>query len=400
MRSNVGTHNGSTRVHAVVLTRDRTDVLQRCVNTGLATLGPDDALTVLDDSCASVAHANAGVLRATAGRSRTQLTHLPAKQTLEAIARVSGGRGAVWQSKTAPRDIAPLRNVSLLLSVVVDAQTTVLIDDDIDGFDLNATHGLLDAQERGPGGVIAGAEIAGTSEQDTLTRLSDAMCFLKTAPRKNTVPVEELFQVPADRKYAGADACGWVSAGYLAFRLPPATLFAFPPGYNEDWMWCLLHEAGGDTRVLRSVQAVVHDPPCIRRSSRDDILFELGGDFVLDCLAECGEGSSRGPEAVLKDLSQDAPDPSLMPSVRTETVLNQAHELSENGHGRMMSELKSYGLNILAEMQLSGELEMDGSRLLSNWSGDAALKQKSFRTTLDTSSVQLALRAMWQEGRL
>lgn len=400
MRGNGGAHHGSTRVHAVILTQNRADVLRRCVNTALSTLGPGDALTVLDDSCASVANENDSMLDEAARRSRARLTHLPAEQTHEAIARISRGRNAMWQTKTAPRDIAPLRNLSLLLSVVVDAHTTVLIDDDIDGFDLDATHRMLDARVRGPEGVIAGAEIRGMTEMDTLTRLADAMCLLQTKVHKNTVPIEKLFRVLADENYPGADACGWVSAGYVAFRLPPAKLFAFPPGYNEDWLWCLLHGASGDARVMRLEEAVAHEPPFLRRSSREDILFELAGEFVFDCLRESGNRRSRAPEVVLDDLAQHAPAPSLMPLVRAEMVLKQACQLSQNGYGRILSELDSYGLRALDDMKRSGELEMDGSRMLCDWSGDAAAKQESFAATLASPTLQVAIRAMLQAGRL
>jgi hypothetical protein len=400
MQSYVSAHQGSTRIHAVILTRNRTDVLQRCVNTALATLGPDDALTVLDDSFASVALRNVDVLGVAARRSKARLTHVSAEQAHEVLARESDGRRAMWQFKTAPRDIAPLRNVSLLLSVVCDAQSTVLIDDDIDGFDLDATHRVLDSHERGREGVIIGAEIGGTTEQDTLTRLADAMRLLQTTRYNNGVFATDLFRVPANGHNNGANTCTWASAGYLAFRLPTAEVFAFPPGYNEDWLWCLLHNASGSVRLARSDQAVVHDPPFVRRSSRDDILFELGGDLVFDCLAECSNGTTQGPEAALAGLAQHAPDRTLMPSVRTEAVLNQARRLSESGNAHILSELEGYGLSVLGEMQQSGELKMDGVGMLSDWSGSAMLNQRSFATTLETSTAQVALRAVWQKGEM
>ena len=44
----------SVRVHAIILTKDRTDVLQRSVDTAVMKLKRYDVLTVLDDSIAGV----------------------------------------------------------------------------------------------------------------------------------------------------------------------------------------------------------------------------------------------------------------------------------------------------------------------------------------------------------
>lgn len=399
MRGNGASYQGATRVHAVILTRDRPEALERCVDTALSTLGADDALTVLDDSCAMISHANAAVLAEAARRSITRLTHLLAEQLHDVIARATGGQSALWQSRTAPRDIAPLRNLTLLLSPAVGARTTVLVDDDICYFDIEATHRMLEAHHRAPGAVIVGAEIGGTTEQDTVTRLSDAIRLLQSKTHDCPMPAEELFRVPSHFDSRRADLCRWLSAGYMAFRLPATSLFAFPPGYNEDWLWCLLHGAGGEARLLRADQAVVHEPPVLRQSTRDDILFELAGDLILDCLVERRDGKPRRPESVLEDLADRAPDPEVMPSVRAETVLKQARALSENGHGRSLADLESCGLSALRDMLRSGELEMDGSRRLRAWSADAAAKHGSFATTLGAVTVRCALRAALKEGR-
>lgn len=400
MKNNGVVHNGATRIHAVILTKDRPHALKRCVDAALSTLRAEDELTILDDSCAAMSRSNAEALL-DANRSWTaQVTHLRSDHLHDAISQAMDGHSATWQSKTAPRDIAPLRNLSLLISAAVDARTTVLIDDDICGFDLDATHEMLDTLGPTPGGLVAGAMIGGTIERDTVTRLSVAMHLLQTTARNTAMPVENLFRVPSGGDDRDGDACGCVSAGYLAFRLPSARMFAFPPGYNEDWLWCLLHGAGGDARVFRPDQTVVHDPPFIRRPSRDDILFEIAGDFVFDCLAAFSDGKSRGPEAALKGLLEHAPDSSFMPSVRVETVLKQALQLSEHGHGRMLSKLESYGLRILGDMQRSGDFEIDGSKMLCDWSGDAVVKQRSFAATLASSEVETALRVILQEAKL
>lgn len=91
MRDSGPHHQGSRRVHAVILTRDRTQVLDRCVDTALSTLGSDDTLTVLDDSCAMTARVNAALLAEAARRSTAHLTHLRTEQLHNAIAQATGG---------------------------------------------------------------------------------------------------------------------------------------------------------------------------------------------------------------------------------------------------------------------------------------------------------------------
>jgi hypothetical protein len=66
VRGNRSNYQGATRVHAVILTRDRPGTLGRCVDTALSNLGSSDALTVLDDSCATVTYTNAMALAKTA----------------------------------------------------------------------------------------------------------------------------------------------------------------------------------------------------------------------------------------------------------------------------------------------------------------------------------------------
>ena len=184
-------HYGSTRIHAVILTRDRSEALERCVTTALSKLSADDTLTVLDDSCSTISRTNAAVLSQAARHSITQLTHVRTGKLHEAIARATGGPRALWQFKIAPRDIAPLRNLSLLVSGAVNAHTTVLVDDDISAFNLDDTHRMLDTFDHGAGGLVAGAEIGGMTEQDTVTRLSDAMCLLTSKTQDFPVPTKE-----------------------------------------------------------------------------------------------------------------------------------------------------------------------------------------------------------------
>ena len=251
----------SVRVHAIILTKDRTDVLQRSVDTAVMKLKGYDVLTVLDDSIAGVVAENAKLLTAVAQKSPAVVTHLVPRRLYETIAKVTGGSALEWRSRTAPRDIAPLRNLALLLSVAVGALTTVFIDDDICGFDLELTHERLGRLTTGPQGLIVGAEIGGQSEMDTLTRLHEAIRPLESQRINYTAPLDELFYLTGVVHAAREANRTWVSGGYMAFNLYPTQLFAFPPGYNEDWLWCLMQSISDEVRVVRSEQVVQHAPP-------------------------------------------------------------------------------------------------------------------------------------------
>jgi hypothetical protein len=387
------------RLHAIILTHNRAQTLSRCVANAMATMDSTDVLTILDASSVAGARANLEVLGVAARESTTQLHHICADNAHGIVDQITLGSEPSWRSRTGPRDIAPLRNLSLLIAVDINAQTTVLVDDDIHGFDLGATHRTLNSLARESVGVIAGAHIAGINEQDAITRLSDALCHLVTGRHDDPVSAEELFRVPA-RPSALPHNCGWVSAGYMAFRLPTERLFAFPPGYNEDWLWCILHDMCGGVSILRLAQSVVHEPPDLRRSTNSDFLFEFNGDLVFENLARLRHTTSCDPSAALRQLAQRRVDPDTLPQTHAQSLLAAAHELAAQRPCRGLRTLETHGLRVLEEMCQSGHLAMDGQAVLKRWSRDAGAKQKSFAASLASSRVRAAVHSALQEGQL
>src|SRR5690606_37161700 len=141
--------------------------LARCLNTALRTLTTGDILSVLDDSSERMLLANANVISTVAQNSKSPICHLRKNDLCSAIPLPALEANGLWLSKTAPRDIAPLRKLELMLSRAVSAITTILIDDDIHSFDLSATHHFMEDQKVGKTGIITGATICGMSEMDT-----------------------------------------------------------------------------------------------------------------------------------------------------------------------------------------------------------------------------------------
>ena len=377
----------SIRVHAIILTQDRTEVLERSVDTAVRQLRRCDVLTVLDDSTARVAAENAYLLTTVARKSPAMVTHLMPAQLYETIAEVTGGSALEWQFRTARRDIAPLRNLALLLSAAVRAHTTILIDDDICGFDLELTHERLEQLTTRSQGLIVGAEIGGQSEMDTLTRLHESIRRLESRQINCTASSYDMGDIDG----------GWVSAGYMAFNLHPTQLFAFPPGYNEDWLWCLLHSISGKVRVVRSEQVVQHAPPEPRRATPGDILFELAGDLVFDCLCVHCDGEKRTPLATLGVLAQYTPSPEVLPTTRIAEVMELAHQSTSDG--RVRSYLNDYGLSVVEAVLRSGDLCARERTILRDWCVDAITKHESYSSLPADETIQRAMAAMTLGGR-
>ncbi|MEZ6137014.1 MAG: hypothetical protein R3C53_19135 [Pirellulaceae bacterium] len=296
-------------------------------------------------------------------------------------------------TKTAVRDIAPLRNIELMLSRVVAARTTILIDDDIHSFNLDRTHHFLEIHGSDTNGIIAGAMICGMSELDTLTRLSDAIVVLKANPAATDETL--VFRAP---QMDDTIALRCVSAGYMAFRLSDASTFAFPPGYNEDWLWCLLHK--NTTDLLREDQRVVHSPPSIRRSTRDDLRFELSGDLILDCLSEYDGYGCDFMGKLLNTLQNHTPSISLMPVTRVRELLKQHEQLATREGVAGFRIIERNGLNVARNMLRSGELELDGRELLRSWCQDTLTKQQSFAATMNNPNVISSIRHIVDTGVL
>ena len=389
--------NDSAGVHAIILTRDRSIVLERCVDTAIRTLSPCDALTVLDDSTPGVVAENGKLLAAMSRNSPAVVTHLIPARLYERIADVTHGSALQWQARTAPRDIAPLRNLALLLSVAVRAQMTIFIDDDICGFDLELTRRHLEQAGSGSRGLVLGAEISGQSEMDTLTRLHDAIRRLGMGEMLHNAPLDELFCNSGNNYQTGNVNCGWVSGGYMAFSIPPERLFPFPPGYNEDWLWCLMHSISGQVRVVRSEQIVQHAPPRLRRGTQANVLFELAGDLVFESMHVYRDGEKRLPLSTLDAIGRHTPSTEVLPTTRVAGLMKLVR--GSKSFGRLLSSLNHYGLGAVETLMKTENLYAKQKQILPDWCSDAMAKHKSYSLLPSNAAVKVAMAAMVVEGR-
>lgn len=385
-------YRGPVRIHTIILTKDRPPTLARCLHCALETLTQNDSLTILDDSCDELSTANAEIVLYAAHKSFAPVRHLRVDTLNAAISHASSAVCCLWQSKMDTRDIAPLRNLELLIANSIKARTTVLVDDDIHSFDLVETHRRIEAHTGVNGRVIIGATIGGTSEMDTITRLADGMRRLCSNPKAST---DDIFRVE-ERKTPSSLRCRWVSAGYLAFRFAQTDRIAFPPGYNEDWLWCLLHEHR--TSVLLEAQTVIHDPPRVRQSTREDIHFELAGDLVFDTLSESSVTTASDVTSLLIAFRDCVPDDSSLPTTRAEELLKEYWALARISHVRDFDVIKQSGLTVLGDMLRSGELYENGATRIQTWCEDAIAKQQSFASAIGDVAVLGALERVLEEG--
>ena len=292
---------GRVRVHVIVLTRNRTRLLERSVAAAVGNLQACDVVTVLDDSGPAAMRRNAELLERMARGSAPVLTHMAPAEIYRELRKVTQvGEPQLWTYRAGRRDIAPLRNAALLLTAATGARTNVFVDDDMTDFNIEETHHHVEALRGEWTNVIVGAQIFGLSEMDTITKL--AMAARRMRSREGyRARVEELLADECGDQ-SGPVECDWVSAGYMAFNLEPSQYFAFPPGYNEDWLWCLLHRGAGKVRIIRSAQRVRHGPAETRSpTGNEDLWFELMGTWCLTAYGCCGPTGSgfRGSRSTL-----------------------------------------------------------------------------------------------------
>lgn len=357
-------------IHVIVLTKNRPDTLVRCVRQ--LSLDIDDRLTILDDSCDEV-YQLARRLLCQVGTPET-FSHWSTVRLFSALAGRLPVDALEWTDRRSGRDIAPLRNLSLLISACQPSALTALIDDDITGFDLCATRCSAARILQSACPALIGACITGIDEEGVIDRYTNALDMFEGCDQKLDLQPDArtLFQTSPPEVPNSPAAVDYVSGGYLVFSLSGEPLIAFPPGYNEDWLWCLELLYHGRAKVFRLPQVVRHEPPAIRSLTADDLSFELLGDLVFDLATR-----SRTPPLALSALSfaQTITD-TIHPSARVSELIRRSR-LPRRTHPFLEA-----GLAILCDLQAQGSLSVDWEAEVHLWKEDAERKQRSFGRVL------------------
>ena len=382
------------RVHAIVLTRNRTSLLERSVGAAVGSLQACDVVTVLDDSGQATMRRNVDLLQRMARGSSAMVTHVVPSEIYWGLDK---RRPLGWTCRTGERDIAPLRNTALLLAAAMGARTNVFIDDDMADFNIEETHHCVEALRAEWPNVIVGAQVFGQSEMDTITKLEMAARRMRLRVGYGGT-LDELLAVECGN-HAGSVECDWVSAGYMAFNLEPSQYFAFPPGYNEDWLWCLLHGMTGKVRIIRSSQCVRHRPAEARIPADDeDLWFELRGDLVFDCLRSFRAPERRMPWESLKALETQRPSCELLPSTRVRELVEEIAQVGMDRQGERV--LLECGLGVVRALAKDGYCERAERSVLRDWCEDARAKYGAYAALLADGAVREIVGAIVAERRI
>ena len=298
-------------VVAAVLTKDRPDILARSVSM-LADHHPGIAAMVIDDSAARSAVEENGraLARAASLGAAYHVTAAAAAALCREIDGATGRRGAIGPllARTAPRDISGMRNLAVVASSALRPKTLFCIDDDVVA--CAPRRGLpcfLDAvldRHQSRRNAVVGARMGGIADDSYAGRLC-RLCeggggaALLDHERHILPPSagwrsdgNPLWTEPAARR-PRARRVPHVSGGMMAVRVGPRRIVPFPPGYNEDWNWCLLQSMLEGTEVLEDGHPAYHSPPALRRPDAAGIVWESLGDIMLYALRRAAAAGAR-----------------------------------------------------------------------------------------------------------
>ena len=309
--------SSSATVVAAVLTKDRPDVLARSLSM-LAGHHPGIAVMVIDDSAARSAVAENGrmLARAASFGAAYHITGAAAAALCREVDGATGSRGALGPllARDGPRDISGMRNLALVASSALRPSTVFCIDDDVVACvprrGLPCFIDTVSDRHRGRRNAIVGARMGGIADDSYAGRLcrlcedgggggAAAGAALLDHERHIVPPSagwrsdgNPLWTEPAVRR-PRARRARHVSGGMMAIMVEPRRAVPFPPGYNEDWNWCLLQSMLEGTEVLVDGHPAYHSPPALRRPGAAGIAWETMGDIMLYSLRRAAAAGAR-----------------------------------------------------------------------------------------------------------
>ena len=308
-------------VVVAVLTKDRPDVLARSLSM-LADHHPGITVVAIDDSAAkSAVRENGRTLARTASLGTAHhITGAAASALCREMDEATGRRGALAPllARSAPRDISGMRNLALVASSALRPSTVLCIDDDVVAcVPRRGTPCFLDTvsnRHQNRRNAVVGAHMGGIVDDSYAGRLcrlcesggGGAAALL--GHERHILPPSAgwrsdrnpLWTEPAVRR-PRARRVRHVSGGMMAVMVDPRNAVPFPPGYNEDWNWCLLQSMLEGTEVLVDGHPAYHSPPALRRPDAAGIAWETMGDIMLYSLRRAA-ASTAGARLTLLSL--------------------------------------------------------------------------------------------------
>ena len=303
--------------------------------------------------------------------------------------------GAIkWSKRRAKRDITPLRNLSLLISVSVSSALTLLIDDDINEFNLEQTRQHIMQLFKKHGSIIAGVHIVGTDERGVIERLDQVLKRLETFEGqldKNNL--KGFFQMPDIPFPQNPEPVHYVSGGYMAYSLPNDSVLAFPPGYNEDWLWCMEIGRRGIAKVFRLQQVLRHDPPFIREMTDEDVYFELLGDLIFDLVEESFKAEAETNTDIHNSTALSLANIShYIPTDDIRVLIERSRSCANS------EALRKYGLGPLERLNGIERSTEDWIEEVCAWQIDAEQKKQSFQLAINAADNDIV--KLINQGRM
>lgn len=296
-----------------VLTKDRPDVLARSLSV-LADHHPGIAVVVIDDSAAqsAVEKNRRAIFRAASLGAAHHITGAAVSALCREVDDATGRRGALGPllSRPTPRDISGLRNLALVASSALRPSTIFCIDDDVVACvprrGLPCFLDAVSSRHRNRRNAVIGARMGGIADDSyagRLCRLCESGAGAGAALLGHEGGIlppsagwrsdrNPLWTEPAVRR-PRARRVQHVSGGMMAARIGPRHAVPFPPGYNEDWNWCLLQSMLEGTEVLVDGHPAYHSPPGLHRPDAAGIAWETLGDIMLYSLRRAAAAGAR-----------------------------------------------------------------------------------------------------------
>jgi hypothetical protein len=335
------------------------------------------------------------------GTTATPIVHISAVALLNMFKQYLPPSALGWTKKTAQRDIAPIRNASLILSKYFEAGHVLLVDDDITGFDIRVTRDWVTHLVQTHCSVVVGAHIGGLDETDVISRLAQGIERACSCTNTGglTDSVRQLFTVTPK---AGEIQCEVenVSGGYLSFRFASSDLEPFPPGYNEDWLWCLSLKGKNMASVFRIPQVVTHDPPLIREPSENDLLFELCGDVAfkreLDHYRACER--ARMPASDVERRMQQ--NDHKVPDIWVEELLTQVAKHKGECGAFISKQFRAFGLTLVGHMYAEGRFHLDWNHEFDSWKTRWERNRNSFCEAVNSPLMAALISRVIKKGRM
>lgn len=302
-------------IAAFILTKNRPEMLGRAVDA-ITGHHPDLPIVVIDNSGRTPVAANHRILKdaETDGRichvRRSDVRALGTE-----IHSISGRPHLDTLCGGAPRDISGSRNLSLILSCALELDAAFCVDDDMVTCQVGhpCFFDTVTSSYAKHSNVVIGGRMAGIIDDSYVGRLW-SLCEMGSravlydghmSSRTEWKQVGHPLWRDSHTARARPKIASHASGGLMAIKVPRRSLLPFPPGYNEDWNWCLLQSAMRGTAMLTDGYPSYHSPPRMRDLDATDIVWESLGDAMFYALRRASQERRRFALSQLRDFVVD-----------------------------------------------------------------------------------------------